>query len=172
VRTHVTSYELVPRPDHLHSITGELVLELRRIRSVGDVVLSFIRTWLPADVGDAIGAEDLEDASLHQLLADRLGRQVAGGHSQIRAVAATTRLAEQLGVPEGAPLLLLEGRSVDRDGVTLEEFSTWHRGDHAAFDVQAMPPSLRDDVHTDRARIDRLTNTVQDVLAELEHLRR
>lgn len=172
VRTHVTSYELVPRPDHLRSITGRQVLEVGRLRSVGDVVLSYIRTWLPADVADVIDADALEDASLHQLLADRLGRHVSGGQNQIRAVAATSRLAELLGVAEGSPLLLLEGRSVDRDGVTLEEFSTWHRGDQAAFDVEAMPPSARDSAGTDRDRIDRLADTVQGVLAELEQLRR
>lgn len=172
VRTRVTSYDLVPRPDHLQSITGERVLELGRVRSVGDVVLSYIRTWLPADVAEAVPAGDLEDASLHQLLAERLGREVAGGQNQIRAVAATPHLAERLGVTEGAPLLLLEGRSVDRTGHTLEEFSTWHRGDQAAFDVEAMPPSARDDVPTDRERIDRLTDTVRDVLAELDQLRR
>ena len=167
VRTRVTSYALVPRPDHLHSITGDRVLEFGRVRSVGDVVLSYIRTWLPAEVAEAITATDLEDSSLHQLLADRLGRQVAGGRNQIRAVAATARLAERLGVAEGSPLLLLEGRSVDRHGTTLEEFSTWHRGDQAAFDVEAAPPSARDDAPADRDRIERLTDTVQDVLAEL-----
>lgn len=172
VRTRVTSYALVPRPDHLQSITGDRVLELGRVRSVGDVVLSYIRTWLPAEVAEAITATDLEDSSLHQLLADRLGRQVAGGRNQIRAVAATARLAERLGVAEGSPLLLLEGRSVDRHGTTLEEFSTWHRGDQAAFDVEAVPPSARDDAPADRDRIERLTDTVQDVLAELEQLRR
>ena len=130
------------------------------------------RTWLPADVASAIDAADLEDASLHQLLADRLDRQVAGGQNQIRAVAATSVLAEWLDVPEGAPLLLLEGRSVDRHGVTLEEFSTWHRGDQAAFDVEAMPPSARDDAPSHRDQVERLTDTVQDVLAQLEHLRR
>jgi GntR family transcriptional regulator len=172
IRTHVTSYTLVPRPDHLQAITGEQVLELERLRSVDGEVLSFIRTWLPADVAELISADALEDASLHQLLAERLGRQVAGGQNQIRAVAATSQLAERLGVVEGAPLLLLEGRSVDRHGVTLEEFSTWHRGDQAAFDVEAMPPSVRDDVPADRDRIERLAGTVQDVLAELEQLRR
>lgn len=171
VRTRVTSYGLVPRPDHLQAIAGNQVLELGRLRSVGDVVLSFIRTWLPADVADAIPEEDLEDASLHQLLAERLGRRVAGGQNQIRAVAATSQLAERLDVPEGAPLLLLEGRSVDGDGATLEEFSTWHRGDQAAFDVDAMPPSVRKG-RVDGDRIERLTRTVQDVLAELEQLRR
>ena len=170
VTTRVTSYGLVPRPDHLVSITGAQVLELGRVRAVGGVVLSYIRTWLPADVADAISADDLVDASLHRLLAERLGREVAGGHNQVRAVPATESLAARLDAAPGAPLLLLEGRSVDRSGVVLEEFSTWHRGDLAAFDVEAVPPSAGRE-GADRERIERLTRTARELLAELETLR-
>jgi GntR family transcriptional regulator len=168
VSTRVSSFEVVPRPDHLVSIGGDRVLQLERLRSVGGVVLSFIRTWLPLDVADAMTADDLVDASLHQLLAERLGRHVAGGHNQIRAVPATEPLAERLGTAPGAPLLLLEGRTVDRDGAVLEEFSTWHRGDLAAFDVQAVPPSARQ--RNDDDRVDRLTRTARQLLTELEQL--
>ena len=170
VATRVTSYDVVPRPDHLVSITGERVLQLGRVRSVGGVVLSFIRTWLPLDVADAISADDLVDASLHQLLADRLDRHVAGGVSQVRAVLATETLAGLVEVAAGSPLLLLEGRSLDRDGDVLEEFSTWHRGDLAAFDIEAVPPSARRPA-VDDDRIARLTRTARDLLTELEEIR-
>jgi GntR family transcriptional regulator len=169
VSTRVDAYDVVPRPDHLVSIPGDRVLQLGRVRSVGGVVLSYIRTWLPLDVADAISAEDLVDASLHQLLADRLDRHVVGGHNQVRAVLATAALADRLGVAAGAPLLLLEGRSVDRDGVALEEFSTWHRGDLATFDVEAVTPSARDEPGDDR--LDRLERTARELLAEVEALR-
>lgn len=169
VSTVVDAYDVVPRPDHLVSISGDRVLQLGRVRSVGGVVLSYIRTWLPADVADAISRDDLADASLHQLLADRMGRHVVGGRNQVRAVPATKSLAERLGVAVGAPLLLLEGRSVDVDGAALEEFSTWHRGDLAAFDVDAVPPSARDEASGER--IERLARTARELLAELETLR-
>ena len=169
VSTRVDAYDVVPRPDHLVSIPGDRVLQLGRVRSVGGVVLSYIRTWLPLDVADAVSADDLVDASLHQLLADRLDRHVVGGHSQVRAVLATASLADRLGVAPGAPLLLLEGRSVDRDGVALEEFSTWHRGDLATFDVEAAPPSARDEPGDER--LDRLARTARELLAEVEALR-
>ncbi|UAL31145.1 GntR family transcriptional regulator [Nocardioides rotundus] len=168
VSTRVSSYDVVPRPDHLTSIPGERVLRLGRVRSVGGVVLSFIRTWLPADVASAVSADDLVDASLHALLSARLDRVVTGGQSQVRAVQATDWLAEVLGVAPGSPLLLLEGRSLDADGVVLEEFSTWHRGDLAAFDIDAMPPSAS---QGEDPRLDRLTRTARDLLAELEGMR-
>lgn len=170
VTTQVTSFEEVPRPDHLVSITSDRVLQVERVRSVGGIVLSFIRTWLPVDVAQAISADDLVDASLHQLLAERLDRHVAAAGNQIRAVVATETLADRLGVEPGSPLLLLEGRSVDRDGVVLEVFSTWHRGDFAAFDVEAGPLTKRRPSGEDE-RIERLKRTARDLLAELEQLR-
>lgn len=170
VSTLVSSFEVVARPDHLVSITGDRVLQVGRVRSVGGVVLSFIRTWLPLEVADVLTADDLVDASLHQLLADRLGWHVAGGHNQVRAVPATESLADRLGVAVGAPLLLLEGRSVDRDGGVVEEFSTWHRGDMVTFDVDAVPPSARGGRADDADRLERLTRTARDLLAELESL--
>jgi GntR family transcriptional regulator len=161
---------VVARPDHLRSIASDRLLQLERIRSVGGTLLSFIRTWLPADVAEAISADDLVDASLHQLLADRLDRHVAGAHNQIRAVLATELLADRLGVTPGSPLLLLEGRSIDRDGVVLEVFSTWHRGDFAAFDVEAVPFTARRPPGEDD-RMKRLTRAARDLLAEIEQLR-
>lgn len=169
VSTHIDAYDVVARPDHVASIPGDRVLQVGRVRSVDGVVLSYIRTWLPADVADVISRDDLEDASLHGMLAERLDRHIVRGHSQVRAVLATSALAERLGVAAGAPLLLLEGRNVDRDGVTVEEFSTWHRGDLAAFDVEAVPSPVRDEVADER--IARLTRTARDLLAELETLR-
>ena len=175
VTTRVTSFELVPRPDHLVSIEGDRVLRLGRLRSIEGVVLSFIRTWLPADVAEVLTADDLVDASLHELLGERLDRHVVGGRNQIRAVQATEDLAGRLGVPVGAPLLLLEGQSVDATGRVLEEFSTWHRGDLATFDVDATPPSARD-AHGRGPRgevdpIDALTRTARDLLDQVERLR-
>lgn len=169
VSTHVDSYDVVPRPDHLVSIPGDRVLEVGRVRSVGGVVLSYIRTWLPADVADLVSRSDLEDASLHRLLADRLDRHVVSGRSQVRAVLATAALAERLGVAVGSPLLLLEGCSMDRDGAALEEFSTWHRGDVAAFDIEASPSSAHG--NDSGERIERLTRTARNLLEELETLR-
>ena len=137
-----------------------------------------IQSGAPADVFasadtatmDELTADDLVDASLHQLLADRLDRHVAGGVSQVRAVLATETLAGLVEVAPGSPLLLLEGRSLDRDGEVLEEFSTWHRGDLAAFDIEAVPPSARRPA-VDDDRIARLTRTARDLLAELEEIR-
>jgi len=175
VTTRVTSFEVVPRPDHLVSIAGDRVLRLGRLRSIDGVVLSFIRTWLPVDVAEVLGEDDLADASLHQLLGERLDRHVVGGHHQIRAVQATDDLAHRLGVATGAPLLLLEGQSVDASGHVVEEFSTWHRGDLATFDVDAAPPSARDtlarEVRAEADPIDALARTARDLLGQVERLR-
>lgn len=142
IGTQVLTCELVRRPARVTSIGGAKVLHLRRLRSVDGTPISLIHTWLPAAFAEHLDAAALTDASLHALLAERAGRPVVSALSQIRAVTGTPELADLLGVDHGAALLLLEGRSLDAGGETLEEFATWHRGDLVAFDVQAAGDDL------------------------------
>jgi GntR family transcriptional regulator len=53
----------------------------------------------------------------------------------VRALAATEQLAGELRLEVGAPLLLLEGVSLDDRGAAVEVFSTWHRADRVVFDI-------------------------------------
>ncbi|MCH1881370.1 GntR family transcriptional regulator [Agrococcus sp. ARC_14] len=116
--------------------TSELV-SLRRRRFAEGEAIAIIQTWLPRALAAALTADDLTDASLHRLLADRFGVPVTAGHRQIRAVPASEQLADELALSPGAPLLLLEGTSVDDQGNPVEYFSTWHRADRVVFDIDA-----------------------------------
>ncbi|TQL40413.1 GntR family transcriptional regulator [Homoserinimonas aerilata] len=111
------------------------LLSLRRRRSADGEAIAIIHTWLPLSLAESLTAEELTDASLHALLAERFGVPVSAGRRQIRAVAASGQLAEELSVPIGSPLLLLEGTSLDDGGAPVEYFSTWHRADRVVFDV-------------------------------------
>ena len=156
---------MVPLPEHLADL-GPEVLRSERLRGVdGCSLASSAPGCLPT--GRRIAAEDLEDASLHQLIRRAAGRQRGRRENQIRAVLAAAPLAEPRRTAAGPPLLL-GGRSLDRDGPTIEDFSTWHRWDLIAFDVEAVPPSARQRI--DDERIDRLTRTARELLAELEQL--
>ncbi|MFY0409501.1 GntR family transcriptional regulator [Solicola sp. PLA-1-18] len=124
-----------PPPDAAAFLGTHDTLRIERMRSVGDEPLSYVRTWLPRSSVPELDPADLEDASLHRLLTDRHGLRPRSGRRQIRSVAADERLAAALGVEPGAPLLLLEGESVDQHGRPLEWFTTWHRADKVVFDV-------------------------------------
>jgi GntR family transcriptional regulator len=121
------------------------LLSLRRRRSAGGEAIAVIQTWLPRALAGSLTAEELTDASLHATLASKFGVPVTAGRRQIRAVTASDQLAAELSLPVGAPLLLLEGTSLDDQGVPTEYFSTWHRADRVVFDIEVgngnLPPS-------------------------------
>lgn len=142
VSTEVLEYDLAMAPDSVPFFGGTEALRLVRRRSSNGEPFAVIRTWLPRDFAKLITRDSLVDASLHERFASILGRAVAGGRRQVRAVGATAQLGALLETQEGTPLLLLEGESVDREGSILESFQTWHRGDLVAFDVDNPPSAL------------------------------
>ncbi|WP_420096951.1 GntR family transcriptional regulator [Brevibacterium sediminis] len=116
--------------------TSDLV-SLLRLRSVGSEPIALIHTWLARSTVPGLQASDLVDVSLHATLAARYGVPVSAGRRQVRAVAASGSVAAEMSVPVGAPLLVLEGTSLDSAGSAIEYFCTWHRGDQVVFDVDA-----------------------------------
>jgi GntR family transcriptional regulator len=112
------------------------LLSLRRRRSAEGEAIALIQTWLPMSLAGTLTVQELTDASLHATLASKFGVPVTAGRRQIRAVAASARLAEELALPVGSPLLLLEGASLDDRGNPVEYFSTWHRADRVVFDLE------------------------------------
>jgi GntR family transcriptional regulator len=119
-----------------HLGTGDL-LRLERVRSIDGDPLSYVRTWLPAERFTELDSSMLRDASLHRLMERRFGAVPTSGRRQIRAVPADPRIARELGVVDGAPLLLLEGGTFDHYGTPLEWFESWHRSDRVVFDIEA-----------------------------------
>lgn len=112
------------------------LLSLRRRRSADGEAIAIIQTWLPRSLAGSLTVEELTDASLHATLASKFGVPVTTGRRQIRAVSASEQLAGELSLTVGAPLLLLEGTSLDDRGNATEYFSTWHRADRVVFDIE------------------------------------
>ncbi|WP_017586945.1 GntR family transcriptional regulator [Nocardiopsis ganjiahuensis] len=124
-------------PSAVHHLGSVELLRLERVRSVDGEALSYVRTWLPADRFADLDAAMLRDASLHRLMETRFDAVPSSGRRQIRAVPADARIARELGVSDGAPLLLLEGGTFDQNGLPLEWFESWHRSDRVVFDIEA-----------------------------------
>lgn len=116
-------------------------LRLERLRAVGGTPVGYIRTWLPLPACATLTSDELTNASLHDVMLQKLGLRVTGGGRQIRAVAADVELANLLCVQIGEPLLLLEGSSNDQHGRAIEVFATWHRADLVAFDIDVIEPN-------------------------------
>jgi len=124
--------------DAERALGGPDVHLLRRLRSAGGEAAALIHTWLPRGIAERLTSDDLTDASLHALLRSRLGIQVTAGRRQVRAVGASSEVAAALRIPEGAPVLVLEGTSTDASGDPVEVFRTWHRADRFVFDIDVL----------------------------------
>ncbi|WP_170068214.1 GntR family transcriptional regulator [Arthrobacter ruber] len=111
------------------------VLALERLRTADGVPIAVIHTWLPVPAFTSLTAEDLHDASLHAVLGEKFGVQIASGKRQIRAVPGDQDLLRLLELGASSPVLLLEGTSFDQNGRPVEVFSTWHHPDHVVFDI-------------------------------------
>jgi len=154
---------------------------IERVRYTDEGPLAYVRTWLPESAAPGLRAADLADVSLHGVLARRYGRRPASGRNLIRAVAADARLAAALEVPQGAPLLLLEGKAADHEGRPLEWFHTWHRADRLAFDVDVSPagealqpalaPAAAPAAPSRAGRLERLESLASELLDEIARLR-
>lgn len=136
LRTRVLSIaRQVPPAEVAAFFESDDLLFLERLRYVGDEPLALVSTWLPGHLADRIDSAALTDTSLHGLLEARADLRPGKGRNRIKAVAASVHQAEQLRVPAGSPLLLLEGLGRDQHDRPLEYFFTWHRSEHLVFDV-------------------------------------
>jgi GntR family transcriptional regulator len=75
-----------------------------RVRSLEGTPMSYLVTFLPADIAAGISAADLGETPMLKLL-ERAGHRVAEARQRITASAATPEVARALGVTTGAALL-------------------------------------------------------------------
>mgnify|MGYP000270929128 FL=1 len=153
LQTQILTFEPRPAPAEVTAFFGtDDVLFLERVRSVGGARIAYVHTWLPRARLPGLSAAELENASLHRVLAERFGIHPGGGRHHIRAVAADAPLARALQVGVNSPLLMLQGEGRDTDDAPLEWFTTWHHPDKLAFevDVSREGESLARRVESDR----------------------
>jgi GntR family transcriptional regulator len=136
--TTVLRRETVPAPSHVAAALGldrgAPVHQIERLRSAAGSPLLAETVWLPAGV-----LPDLETAPLDGSLWDALaaaGHRVARAVERLEPVVAGAHEARQLGVEPGAPLMLVERTSFDRDDVAVEHAVGTFRGDRTSFVVE------------------------------------
>jgi GntR family transcriptional regulator len=115
----------------------EPVVRLERLRLAGGQPMALEVTHLPAHLCPGILDDDLT-GSLYKILAERYGIALASATQSLEAVSATGPEAKLLGVREGAPLLLMERTSRDREGRVVEYARSLYRGDRYRFSTEML----------------------------------
>jgi GntR family transcriptional regulator len=93
--------------------TGAPIFEVRRIRMVDAVAVSFDVSWFPLELGRRLAQEDLEGRDIFWLLENVCGVALGAADCEIGAVAAEGDVALQLGVPSGTPLVFIDRLTYD-----------------------------------------------------------
>ncbi len=139
-RVRIVEFRDVPAPvvaaKALGVAPGSEVLLVRRVRSTGKNPFSYIIAYLPPDVGKRLTRGHLRATPLLKLLETRCHLELGEAHQAIKASLADAECSERLGVPIGAPLLLIERVVYAVDGRPVEYVTTYYRADRYTYRVK------------------------------------
>lgn len=141
VTTEVRSFSVQPAQGIAAALGTPEVLAIERLRSVEGAPIALIHTWLPLPLCATLTAGELQDTSLHSVLHHKYGVDIVAGKRQIRAAPADAELQSLLQMGPHAPVLVLEGTSLDASGRPVEVFTTWHHADQMVFDIEVVHES-------------------------------
>ncbi len=111
------------------------VILLERLRKVDGQPWALCITHVPYATAPGLLTADFTHSSLYAILEEQYGVRLSHGHRSIEASVASKSVAESLGIPTGAPVLVLRSVSRDEGGRPVESFVAFHRGDRSRFEV-------------------------------------
>jgi len=115
---------------------GDKIIKIERLRSVESEKVLIVVTYIPYDICPGLAEEDLNNASLYQILREKYGLKVETGSRTIEAISASDFDAQLLGIPKDVPLLLIKSIGYLADGKPLEYYEAKHRGDRCKLEVE------------------------------------
>jgi GntR family transcriptional regulator len=115
---------------------GEQVLRIRRTRSNNGVVLSYIKNYLPFDIGEKIKKDDLLSHPMLYVLRNTLGLPVKTGVQYITAVVADYEIASALSVSISSPVLYLETIIYIEGEKPVDFVQTFYRSDQFKYTLK------------------------------------
>lgn len=108
---------------------GAEVIYLERLRIAENEPMAFEKTYLPAYLFPKLEDFDLTKNSLYQVLIENYDLQMHHAEEVLEAAAATKRVAEQLDIRVGAPILVVHRVVFSETNQPLESAHTIYRAD-------------------------------------------
>jgi GntR family transcriptional regulator len=127
---------LVPSPHIQHQLQSEAgtpVWEINRLRLADGEPISLQWSYLSCQRVPELDRHDLT-GSLYETLSSAYGIELRNADQVIRTRLATIEEAPLLGVPEGAPVFVIDRTSYDQAGKAVEHLHALWRGDR--YDLQ------------------------------------
>jgi GntR family transcriptional regulator len=115
---------------------GEEVFRIRRTRSDDGVILSYVKNYLPLEIGEKIEREDLKTFPMLHVLRSKLGLPLKTGVQYITAVIADFEIASALSVSISSPVLYLETIISIEGDKPIEFVQTFYRSDQFKYTLK------------------------------------
>ncbi|MGV8895819.1 MAG: GntR family transcriptional regulator [Rhodoglobus sp.] len=142
VHSDILRHEREPADDEVARLleiqVGDPVVVLERLRWVDGEPWSLTTTWMPDAAGSHTLGVDMSENSLYAVL-DEFGITAASGIRSAEAVIASPEQAQLLQIDSGSALMMLRSVSRDAQGVPMEHFVAYHRGDRSRFEFRLEP---------------------------------
>ncbi|MFD4838549.1 GntR family transcriptional regulator [Achromobacter sp. NPDC058515] len=140
VRTQVLAQDLrAPTQQEAAALAlsdGDMVVALKRLRSVDGELQLLVETAVPADLAPGLHRARLENRSLYDLLRRQYGLRIVRAERWIDAVAPDAQTCELLGMAGAEPLLRIESIAYGVNGRPLEYYRALHRCKSSRLHVQ------------------------------------
>jgi GntR family transcriptional regulator len=112
---------------------GEPVYSLRRLRLANESPAALEHSFFPVRSCPGLDAHDLETRSVYAILAEEYGIRLVSARQSLEPTVARLHEAKLLGIPAGAPLMLVERTSYDEHQRAVEFAKDLYRGDWFRF---------------------------------------
>jgi len=131
-----TVHLAAPEAALLGQPVGAPAYRIVRLRLADGQPMELETNLFPQELGRRLAQENLEDTGYYRLLEERFGLHLAEAEQTIEARAATVQEAEALGLPRGAPVLVLRRLTRDVGGRPVELSQGVYRADRYRYRVR------------------------------------
>jgi GntR family transcriptional regulator len=115
---------------------GQEVIQVRRTRSDHGTPVSYIKNFIPLEIGEKIKKEDLCIYPMMGILRNRLKIPLTGGIQYVEAIIADYDIASALSISISSPILYLETIIFARQKKPVEFVQTFYRPDQFRYSVK------------------------------------
>jgi GntR family transcriptional regulator len=110
---------------------------LQRVALVDQEAIALLSSYLPARLVPGLENRDLNGQSLYKTLEERYGIVLARAESTIEVVRCRGTQSTILGIPQGTPLLQVEGKTYDVTDQFVEFAQVLYRADRFRFTIES-----------------------------------
>jgi len=110
---------------------------LQRVALVDGEAIALLSSYLPARLVPGLEKIDLNGQSLYNLLEERYGIVLARAENTIEVVRCRSSQSSIFGIPQGTPLLQVEGKTYDVTDQFVEFAQVLYRADRFRFTIES-----------------------------------